>query len=155
MCRRQGDDQTKRMRFALERPLEVFELDMGVHGKAKWSLNRVGPRSMNNYLFNINQTFPKNLGTQLFPVNHTVHSSGFRSPTQGGLPNHLTHAHTHTHIYAHHSNTYTELRPSLTPYHALSSSKKLSLTALHCITYFCVFLLLVCLFFSPTGLEAA
>lgn len=101
MCRRQGDDQTKRMRFTLERPLEVFELDMGVHGKAKWSLNRLGPRAMNNYLFNIKQTFPKNLETQLFPVNHTVHSSGFRSPTQGGLPNHLTHAHTHTHIYTH------------------------------------------------------
>ena len=34
--------------------------------KARWGLNRVSLRSMNNYFSNIKRMVPKNLGTQLF-----------------------------------------------------------------------------------------
>lgn len=147
--RKQWDNQTKkRVRFMLERPLAVFELDMGLR-EGKVGLNR----SMNNYLFNIKQTFLKNLRTQPLTTQFTPLTLGHLLreifPT---VPHTLaTHAHTcaRTHLYTYHS--YPKGLPSLIPYSALLSSE----TVTHYLIPYYIFL---CAFasglsvLSPTGL---
>lgn len=53
------------MNFMLESYMELSRLKMRVHGKIKWSLNRVGTRSSTDYLFKIRKTFLKTLETRL------------------------------------------------------------------------------------------
>lgn len=76
-------------------PWESFGLG-GSMGR-EVGFDRVGPRSTNNYLFNINQTFPKNLGTQLFLQITRVQSPNLGHLLREVVP--LSHTYSHMHAY--------------------------------------------------------
>ena len=123
--------------------------------EARWGLNRVSPRSMNNYFFNIKRTVPKYLGTQLFPGITTL----FTPLNSGHLPREgfptILHTHSHTHTHTHtHTQTHTPFKhmhrasPLTNPLLCSFAFRKMSLPYI-VITYFCNSLLFVCLVYLP------